>query len=224
MPTLLEKYQIDMSPVHHAEALLGVTLPDLLAPVRTIDADVDAIRAQIDEYLSIADEIEQVTVDLTAIRSSYALEGETAEEANGVWDVVLAILKAIAGVIVFLVGVLLLVVGALIRVIAELFNWIAEILNWVQEIILALLTGVLAWIYRGSIPEIIAALLRIFNKRALGIISLVGLASGLIGKVCEVAGKGVMWLGYTLMEFGARLSGDDRTADGVRTERDKVWT
>jgi hypothetical protein len=32
-----------------------------------------------------------------------------------------------------------------------------------------------------------------------------------------------MWLGYCLMEFGARLGGDQRAADDMRKERDKVF-
>jgi hypothetical protein len=52
---LLDKYNFDLTDVRRLEILYGEPLPDLLEPLRLVDADVEAIRAQLDEYVALAE-------------------------------------------------------------------------------------------------------------------------------------------------------------------------
>jgi hypothetical protein len=96
---------------------------------------------------------ERVTNELTQARASYVLEGETAEASNSFWDIVLAILKAIAGVIVFIVGALLVFIGALVRVIGEILSSIGDAIDWLEQLIFGVLAAVLIFVSGGTSPR-----------------------------------------------------------------------
>src|SRR5687767_214279 len=101
---LLDRYHFDLSDVRLLESVYGETLPDLLEPLRIADADIEAIRARMDEYSALATHLQAAHDELSQARQSQTWQGIAADAAQDAWDAVLTILKWIAAIILFIVA------------------------------------------------------------------------------------------------------------------------
>ncbi|WP_117212237.1 hypothetical protein [Allorhizocola rhizosphaerae] len=225
MSRLLDRYQFDLSDVRLLEGLFGERLPDLLEPLRHADADVEAIRAQIDEYSALAGQLQAAHDELSQARESQAWQGEAAEAAREAWDTVLTVLKWIAAVILFIVAALLVLSALVLIAIAALCELIATVLSWIGGAVAVLVVLVAAIRFgRGSFGRAAMtweALKAVSATAYLNGMDIVEDLAGGFTAVFEIVGKGLMWLGLLFIELGGDLVG--QPSDGVKAEREQLF-
>jgi hypothetical protein len=226
MSRVLDKYDFDMSNVRLLESLYGERLPDLLEPLNQLDADLDAIREQADQYSAVANELETLHGELSIARESYSWQGDAAAAANDFWDGVLTVLKWIAAIILYVVAALLALVALLLFAIGKICELIGALLSWVAAaaaVIVVIIAAARAG-GRGNSGRAAltwAALKEVFNTTYMAAMGIVGALGQGIGWLFDMAGKGVMWLALYLIEVGGQLTGEP--VDKVKEERGKLF-
>lgn len=229
MPSVEEKYGIDMSDVRRIEGLFGQRLPDIIAPLRLADADLEALRSSAHQHRAVAEDALRLHADLTQIRGSVAWSGRAGTAATDALDVVLTVLKWIAAIILFVVGALLALIAMLLYAISAILQWIGKALAVVAACVAVVVTIVV--IIRsggrgqsGRLTMIWASLHAVFNTTYLATLGITGALGDGIGWVFEQAAKGVMWLGLYLIEVGGTLTGSsDEEMGPLREERNKIF-
>jgi hypothetical protein len=226
MTSVVERYHLDFTPVRQLEALFGERLPDLSEPLRLVDADVDRLRDQLDEYTALAAHVDTLHQDLSASLAQVVWDGDAADQARSFWDAVLTVLKWIAAIILFIVAIILVVIAFILIVIGELCRAIGVLLSWVAAII-AVVVVIIALIRTGGrgqtgrLAMLWAMLKEVFNSTYLASMGIVGALCQGIGWLFDVAGRGVMWLALYLMEVASKLT--DSPYDKIKEERDKQF-
>ena len=224
MPTLEQKCHIDLTDLRRLEGFLGARLPDPLEQLRKVDADLDRLQTQIDEYTELAHQLEAVVAELALARETPTWQGETAAAANDFWEGVLNVLKYIAAIILFIVGILLLLLGAIMcaigaicKVITDALEIITGITAGVAAVQAMIRTGVVSWalVYAAARGALSGSLFV-----AIGIVAALAWCVYIIG---DYGGRAVLWLGEYLIEVGVRLTGDEEGAEKIRHERDKLF-
>lgn len=226
MTTVAERYHLDFTPVRQLEALFGERLPDLEEPLRLIDADLDRLHAQLDEYEQLADQIQDLHDNLSSSLAQVVWEGDAAEQARSAWDVVLTVLKWIAAIILFIVAIVLLVIGFLLIAIGAICEGIGVVLSWIAALlaVLIVIVGLIRTGGRGQtgrLTMIWAMLWDTFNIVYLAAMGIIGSLCQGIGWLFDVAGRGVYWLSLYLMEVSAKLT--DSPYDELQEERGKQF-
>lgn len=226
MTDVAAKYGLDFTAVRQVEALYGQRLPDLQEPLRLLDADLDTLQAQLDDYTAMAQRIERLRDDLSTAMTQIRWDGEAADQAHGFWDGVLTVLKWIAAVILLIVAVILLLIALLLIAIAETCRALGTVLSWVAAMIAVIVFLFATWRtmgrgQSGQLTMIWAALTQVFNIAYIAAMGTVGALCQGFGWLIDIAGRAVMWLSLYLMEVAAKLT--DEPHDKLTQERDTLF-
>ncbi|GIF15481.1 hypothetical protein [Actinoplanes teichomyceticus] len=223
------KYGIDMSGVRRLESLMGEPLPDILEPLRQIDADFDRITASLHEYRSIADDLNTLTAELSQTRTELAWQGAGGDSGRSALDWILLVLGWIGAIILFIVAALLMLVALLLYAIGAMLRWIGDAIAYVSAVTAVVVTVLLLIRSGGSgntgqLAFIWAGLRAVFDKVLLAVMGLTGALGDGFGWIFEQCAKAVMWLALWLVEVGAiwtEASPED--VGKVRKERKELF-
>lgn len=223
------KYGIDFSDVRRVEGLVGDRLPDILEPLRQIDADYEAIKASLDHYQHIAGEVYALTGDLEQGLTEFQWHGDAGNASRDALDGLLTVLKYIGAIILFIVAALLALVAMLLYAIGALLQIIGKAIAIVAACVAVIVT-VLVLIRaggRGSTGRLTAiweTLKAVFSNVYMGAMGIVGALGDGFGWVFEQAAKGVMWLSLWLIELGGKWTGSPPDQlEPLRRERDDLF-
>lgn len=223
------KYGIDMSDVRRVEGLVGARLPDILEPLRQVDADYETIKASLNHYQHIADEMNVLTGDLEQARREFHWHGDAGNASGDALDGLLTVLKYIGAIILFIVAALMALVAMLLYAIGALLQIIGKAIAFVAACVAVIVTVVV--LVRaggrgtsGRLTAIWETLKGVFSNVYMGATGIVGALGDGFGWVFEQAAKGVMWLSLWLIELGGKWTGSPADElEPLRKERNMLF-